>query len=363
MIGALTYKDYLELYKENQISSDEFIKDQIQPSSIDLTLSDECYEIENSFLSPKCKVRDKIKNFFIKKINLNKEYIFEINKTYIVKLNERLQLDNNIFGNCNPKSSTGRLDIFCRTIVDYSDEYEKIPYNYNGEIFLEITSRSFNIKLQKGNKLNQLRLVFDKHNYLNDIDLINLNEKSKIIFSHNIEKHKIDNGLKVSVNLSSFNSPVAYSAKKNTPIIDFNKNNFHDINSYWDPIYSKDKSIVIEKGKFYILRSKEKVRIPSSLAGEMIPYDTRIGDFRAHYAGFFDPGFGDPDGSYAVLEVKTNELPFLLEDGQTIARIKYEKLNKNSNIVYGLGIKSNYQNQGLKLSKHFKTNNEKNNNN
>ena len=111
------------------------------------------------------------------------------------------------------------------------------------------------------------------------------------------------------------------------------------------------------------MRSKEKVRIPSFLAGEMIPYDTRIGDFRAHYAGFFDPGFGDPEGSYAVLEVKTNELPFILEDGQTIARIKYEKLNKKSNVVYGKDIYSNYQNQGLKLSKHFINNDEKNNNN
>ena len=363
MIGALTYDDYIELYDKNQIISNEFIKEQIQPSSIDLTLSDECYEIKNSFLSPKCKVRDKIKNLIVRKIDLNNKYIFEKNKTYIVKLNESLKLINNIFGNCNPKSSTGRLDIFCRTIVNYSDEYEKIPNNYNGEIFLEITSRSFDIKLQKGNKLNQLRLVYGKHNYLNDEDLTNLNNKNKIIFSNSFNDHKIDNGLKVSVNLFSTNSPVAYSAKKNAPTIDFNKDNFHDINSYWDSIYSKDKSIVIEKGKFYILRSKEKVRIPSSLAGEMIPYDTRIGDFRAHYAGFFDPGFGDPDGSYAVLEVKTSELSFLLEDGQTIARIKYEKLNKNSNVVYGLGIKSNYQNQGLKLSKHFKTSNEENNNN
>ena len=153
--------------------------------------------------------------------------------------------------------------------------------------------------------------------------------------------------------MSQFNKPVAYSAKVNAPIINFSKIYKHEIKDFWEPIFTKTKSIIIERNKFYILRSKEKVRIPASLAGEMIPYDTGIGDFRAHYAGFFDPGFGDPDGSYAVLEVKTNEIPFLLEDGQTIARIKYEKLNKNSNVVYGKEIKSNYQNQGLRLSKHF----------
>ena len=353
MIGSLIHNDYLELFKSNQIYSNFFDHNQIQPSSLDLTLSDECYEIKNSFLSTKTKVREKLKKLIIKKINLNKKFIFKKNKTYIVKLNEKLNLKNNIFGHCNPKSSTGRLDIFCRTIVDYADEYEKIPINYNGEIFLEITCRSFNIKFQSGNKLNQLRLIYKKHKYLSDENLINLNKKNKLIFSKLNYTHKIDDGLKVSVNLKNSIKPIAFSAKKSAPIIDFNNINFYHINHFWDPIYAKNNSIVIEKNKFYILRSKEKVRVPPNLAGEMIPYDTRIGDFRAHYAGFFDPGFGDPNGTYAVLEVKTNELPFIIEDGQTIARIKYEKLNKKSNVVYGKEIKSNYQNQRLKLSKHF----------
>ncbi len=354
MIGSLTYSDYKNLYKNKQIIKENFDSSQIQPSSLDLTLSDECYEIKYSFLSPKNMVRDKLENLVLKKINLQKSHIFRINKTYIIKLNERLNLKNNILGHCNPKSSTGRLDIFCRTIVDYTDEYEKIPKNYCGEIFLEVTSRSFNIKLKSGDKLNQLRLVSKKHVFLSDKELIKLNEKNKIIFPTNNSHIKIENGLKITADLSQFQKIVAYSAKSNAPIIDFNKINFHKIKNYWKEILSDKKSIIIKKNKFYILKSKEKVRIPRNLAGEMIPYDTRIGDFRAHYAGFFDPGFGDPKGSYAVLEVKTNELPFLLEDGQTIARIKYEKLNKKSNIVYGKDIKSNYQNQGLKLSKHFK---------
>ena len=168
-----------------------------------------------------------------------------------------------------------------------------------------------------------------------------------------IDKTDLEN-IKLIVKESKINSVAKIKIKKNAPLLYFNKINFHKIDDFWHSISSKNNKILIEKNKFYILKSKEKVCIPSYLAGEMIPYDTGIGDFRAHYAGFFDPGFGEPYGSYAVLEVKTNELPFLIEDDQTIARIKYEKLNKNSNIVYGKEIKSNYQNQGLKLSKHFK---------
>ncbi len=362
MIGSLTYSDYLDLYKSRIILSDNFDSNQIQPSSLDLSLSNECYEIKFSFLSAKSKVRDKLQDLIIKEINLDNQHTFEINKTYLVKLNEKLNLKNHIFGHCNPKSSTGRLDIFCRTIVDFSDEYEKIPKNYKGEIFLEITTRSFNINFKSGDKLNQLRLVYNDHKYLKDSDLTKLHLRDELVLFNKNNNFKIENGLKVSVNLNGKSKLIAYSAKLNTPVINFNKINHYKVENFWDPIYSNNNSIIIEKNKFYILRSKEKIRIPAFLAGEMIPYDTGIGDFRAHYAGFFDPGFGDPNGSYAVLEVKTNELPFILEDGQTIARIKYEKLNKKSNIVYGNDIKSNYQNQELKLSKHFIDNkNEKNN--
>ncbi len=355
MTGSLIYQDYIDLYKNRKIICEDLNTDQIQPSSIDLSLSNECYEIKYSFLAPKNKVRDKLEDLIIKKINLDQKFIFEIDKTYIVKLNEKLNLSDNIFGKCNPKSSTGRLNIFCRTIVDFADEYEKIPKNYKGEIFIEITTRSFNIEFQTGDKLNQLRLVSENNNFLTDSELIDLNIKDQVLFiSDESHKIKIEDGIKVSVNLSKSDSISCYVAKKNSPKVCFSKVNYHEISEYWIPIPSKENSIIIEKDKFYILRSKEKVRIPSYLAGEMVPYDTGIGDFRAHYAGFFDPGFGDPNGTYAVLEVKTNELPFLLDDGQTIARIKYEKLNKKSNIVYGSNIKSNYQDQGLKLSKHFK---------
>ncbi len=355
MAGSLVHNDYLKLFKDKNIIGKYFDNNQIQPSSIDLSLSDECYELKYSFLSHNKKVRDKLNEFSTKKIDLSKKYKFKVNKTYIVRLREKLFLNNEIFGKCNPKSSTGRLDIFCRTIVDYSDEYEKIPYGYNGEIFLEITSRSFDIEFIEGNKLNQVRLINKKHNNLNDKKIIDINKK---FIKNNLLSYKnINNGLKISVNLEGVDKIVAYRAKKKSPTINYSKIQFYKPSNYWDALKSVNNKLVIEKNRFYILKSKEKVIIPNGYAGEMVPYDTGIGDFRAHYAGFFDPGFGVPGGSYAVLEVKTNEIPFILEDGQTIARIKYEKLNKNSKVLYGTKIKSNYQFQNLNLSKHFKQNN------
>ena len=352
MSGALVYDDYLDLCKNHRIIGLADKRSQIQPSSIDLSLSDECYEINVSFLSPNSKVREKLKKIILKKINLKKPKIFKKNKIYIVKLNEKLDLKNSIKGYCNPKSSTGRLNIFCRTILDYCDEYEKIPKNYKGEMFLEITTRSFDIKFMEGDKLNQMRLVNKTSNYINDFNLFNIHKKKSIIFGK--KNNFIDNGLKISVDLSNNKKICAYVSRTTVSSINFNKVNFYSKQKFWKALRPKNKSLIIEKNKFYILKSKEKIRIPINLAGEMVPYDTGIGDFRVHYAGFFDPGFGDPKGSYAVLEVKTNELPFLIEDGQTIARIKYEKLNKKTSVVYGKNINSNYQNQKLALSKHFK---------
>ena len=353
--GSLTYHDYINLFKNKNIEAQNLSKVQIQPSSVDLTLSEECYEIRASILSSSNKVRENLKKIRLKKINLNKKYLFKKNKIFIVKLNEKLKLPKNIFGMCNPKSSTGRLDIFCRTILNYSDEYEKIPLNYYGEMFIEITSRSFNIEFQKGDSINQMRLIYNKHIYVKDKELekfhnqffLTLNKYNKKI------KPNLLQGLKIGVDLSKKEKINAYVAKKNAPILCYKKIRFHHAKYFWNEIKIIDRRIIIEKNNFYILKSKEKIQIPNNMAGEMIPYDTGLGDFRAHYAGFFDPGFGSFLGSYAVLEVKTNEVPFILEDGQTIARIKYEKLNKKSNLLYGSDINSNYQHQSLALSKHF----------
>jgi len=353
--GSLIYEDYKNLYLKKKISGCHFNISQIQPSSTDLTLSEECYEIEASFLSPKNKVRDSLKKVKLKKIDLNKKFLFKKNTTYIVKLNENLHLSDNIFGLCNPKSSTGRLDIFCRTILNFTDEYEKIPTNYHGEMFLEITSRSFDIEFQKGDSLNQMRLIYLKHNYVNDRDLEEFHDQFFLTIDKNNKKTNPNllNGLKIGVDLSNTNKINAYVAKKNAPTLCFRKVKFHNSEDYWEKIKCSDETLIIQKNNFYILKSKEKIQIPNNMAGEMIPYDTGLGDFRVHYAGFFDPGFGNKLGSYAVLEVKTSEVSFLLEHGQSIAKIKYELLNKNTKILYGSNINSNYQHQGLALSKHF----------
>ena len=353
--GSLIYSDYKSFFNSNIIISNNFNLNQLQPSSIDLTLSDECYEIKSSFLSPKNNVRNKLSNFIKKEINLKNGQTLKKNFIYLIKLNEELRLPNNIFGKCNPKSSTGRLDIFCRTIFDFCNEYEKIPFEYNGEIFLEITSRAFDVKLQQGDSLNQMRLVKEKNNILNDNQLYFYHNKDPIIFdsSNNCIAPTISNGLKISVDLMSNNSIVAYKAKKKSPVLIFSQKKKHKVNDFWEPLKNQDNSLMIIPGEFYILKSKEKIKIPKTMAGEMIPYDTAIGDFRAHYAGFFDPGFGENKGSHAVLEVRTNEVSFTLEDGQIIATLLYENLNKIPEVTYGSKINSNYQNQNLALSKHF----------
>ena len=353
--GSLIHEDYQQLIDKKYIYSNNLSNNQIQPSSIDLTLSEECYEISASFLSPYKNIRDDLKDVMIKKISLDKKYIFEKNKIYLVKLNEEIYLPNNIFGFCNPKSSTGRLDIFCRTILNHNDEYEKIPKNYQGEMFIEITSRSFDVEFQKGDSLNQMRLIYNKHVYLSDKYLKEYHSKFFLTLDKNNTKipPNLNKGLKISVDLSSENKINGYIAKKNAPLLIFKNTKNHKEELYWEKLKIFENKLVIKKNNFYILKSKEKIQIPKNMAGEMVPYDTSIGDFRVHYAGFFDPGFGYKNGSYAVLEVKTNEVPFILEDGQSIARIKFEALNKESNILYGEKINSNYQHQGLALSKHF----------
>ena len=353
--GSLTYEDYIILIKNNYIISDNINNNQVQPSSIDLTLSDECYEISASFLSTGNNVIKNLSKVLIKKINLSSGYIFKKNKTYLVRINEKLNLNEDIFGMCNPKSSTGRLDVFCRTIINFGTEYEKIPLNYKGEIFIEITSRSFDVKFQKGDSLNQMRLIFKKNVLVEDEELIKIHKTKFLTLDMNGHKISPDiaNGLKISVDLKNDNLINGYTAKKNTPTLYFNKIKYHRTKDFWDPIKLKTNRILIEKNKFYILKSNEKIQIPKNMAGEMVPYDTSIGDFRVHYAGFFDPGFGYETGAYAVLELKTNEVSFLLEHGQSIARIKYEKLNKDTAKVYGSELNSNYQHQSLALSKHF----------
>ena len=275
------------------------------------------------------KISKVIRELSLSKIDLNQNTLLEKNCIYLCELNEKLDLPNNIMGKSNPKSTTGRLDIFTRVITENGKEYDFINYKYKGKLYLEIIPQSFSIIIEKNTSLNQIRF-FQGSNIESKFKQINI--------SVSIKKNQV----------------TAYKAKKITSAIDLNKINFYKVSKYWEEIIPEDNYFIIERDEFYILRSKESIIVKNNQAAELEPFKDSFGNFRVHYAGFFDPGFGDPKGSYAVLEVKTNELPFILEDGQTIARIKYEKLNKKTHVVYGSTINSNYQNQKLALSKHFK---------
>ena len=357
--GTLVYQDYKKLIEKKIISSkNKIIDDSIQPASLDLRLGVYAYEISSSFLAIKNTVENRLKFFKKKKISLLNGYVFKKNITYLVELQENLNLSNNLSGKCNPKSSTGRLDIFCRVITDYSSEYEIINSGYKGKLYLEITTKTFDILFSTGNKLNQLRLKNDNIKYLNDKDLEKINKKEGILFDSKGNKINlsVNNGLKIKADITKKNIIIAYKAKKDSSTIIYDKINCYKIKDFWKPVFKKNNDfIIIEPNEFYILKSKEKIRILPNLAAEMLPYETDIGEFRVHYAGFFDPGFGyENKGSYAVLEIKTYEVSFVIQNGQNIARLMFDKLQKVPSKLYGKNIKSNYQNQGLALSKHFR---------
>ena len=261
-------------------------------------------------------------------IDLNKEFLFEKNCIYLCELNESLNLPKKIKGKANPKSTTGRLDIFTRLITEYGTEYDEINYGYSGKLYLEIIPQSFSIELKKNICLNQIRFFEGSEE--------NIQKKLKISVS--IQKGKVS----------------AYRAKKITSSINLNKINHYLKEKYWEKIVPKSDSFIIEKNEFYILRSKESIVVPENNAAELEPFKDSFGNFRVHYAGFFDPGFGLIKGVPAVLELRAYDTPFMIKDGQLVGQLNYYQIEKNSNNIYGKKIKSNYYNQRLKLAKQFK---------
>jgi len=324
----LINKDIENLIKTSYIKiSSSFNKKQIQPASLDLSLSSKCHRIKASFIPNKQSISKILSELSLVQIDLNNEYLFEKNCIYLCELNEKLNLPKMIKGKANPKSTTGRLDIFTRLITEYGVEYDEIDYNYSGKLYLEIIPQSFSIKLKKNICLNQIRF-FEGYDE-------NIHRKLKISVS--IQKGKVS----------------AYRAKKITSTINLNKINYYYKEKYWDEIVPKSDSFIIEKDEFYILRSKESIVVPEDNAAELEPFKDSFGNFRVHYAGFFDPGFGFSKGVPAVLELRAYDTPFMIKDGQLVGQLNYYKIEKSKNI-YGKKIKSNYYNQRLKLAKHFK---------
>ena len=319
------------LIKSGQIYSNKSInKNQIQPASLDLTLSDKCYRIKASFIPNNIKISNVIKELSLSKVNLNINTLLEKNCIYLCELNEKLKLPKDIMGKSNPKSTTGRLDIFTRVITENGKEYDNIKYNYKGKLYLEIIPQSFSIIIKRNISLNQLRF-FKGSNEKNRIKKINI--------SVAIKKNSIS----------------AYKAKKITSAIDLNKINFYKSNKYWEKIIPKNNYFIIERDEFYILRSKESIKIKNNQAAELEPFNDSFGNFRVHYAGFFDPGFGNNRlGTPAVLELRAYDTPFIIRDGQLVGQLNYYQIDEIKNQSYGSKINSNYFNQNLKLAKQFK---------
>ena len=329
---------------------------QVQPASLDLRLGEVAYRVRASFLpGPGASVTQKLSELSLHTIDLTHGAVLETGCVYVVPLLESLALPAHIAAAANPKSSTGRLDVFTRVIADGVDSFDTIPAGYQGRLFAEICPQTFPIVVRRGSYLSQLRLrVGDPVE--NDADLALLHQRVRLVSGGTED---IRNGIALSVDITGGKDGlVGYRAKKHTGIVDVDKSGACAILDYWEPIHARgQKRLILDPDQFYILASKEAVHVPPSHAAEMMPFNPLVGEFRVHYAGFMDPGFGHApaggSGARVVLEVRSHKVPFILVDGQIIGRLVYERMTETPEILYGRDLKSNYQAQGLKLSKHF----------
>ena len=373
--GVLSSQEILELIHKNVINSENGIeKDLIQPASIDLRLGIKAWRVPASFLPGKGnKVSSRLKDLAMHEFSLIDGAVLECGCVYIIKLLENVSLTDNLTGIANPKSSTGRLDVFTRLIVDGAMEFEEVPAGYQGPLYAEISPRTFSVLVRTGSRLNQLRLRRGQ-SFTSDKEMEILQEHVGLVRNQdNINLlDKIKNGVPLSVDLVGENGLIGYKARKHSMLIDMDKPNHYKRELFWEKITVEDLlyrggdyknknnpgSLILSPDAFYILASKEYVSVPSKYAAEMRAYDTKVGEFRAHYAGFFDPGFGltelGASKTKAVLEVRSHDVPFLIEQDQTVCRLVYEPMANVPSILYGeAGSSNNYQAQGLKLAKHF----------
>ena len=371
--GILSSQEILDLIKNNIINSDQEIdKDIIQPASIDLRLGQKAWRVPASFLPGKGnKVSTRLKGLAMHEFSLVDGAVLECGCVYIVKLLENVSLTSDLIGLANPKSSTGRLDLFTRLIVDEAQEFEVVPAGYEGPLYIEISPRTFSVIVRTGSRLNQLRLRRGNlHTSDKEMEILQAHVGLVRNKDNSDLPDKIKNGVPLSVDLSGENGLIGFKARKYSMLIDVDKPNFYKSDLFWEKIttedllYSKHDSnnksgaLILIPDAFYILASKEYVSVPSNYAAEMRAYDTKVGEFRAHYAGFFDPGFGlselGASKTKAVLEVRSHDVPFLIEQEQTVCRLVYEPMASIPKNLYGeAGGTSNYQSQGLKLAKHF----------
>ncbi|MCB9948288.1 MAG: 2'-deoxycytidine 5'-triphosphate deaminase [Rhodospirillaceae bacterium] len=341
--------------------AEETVPGQIQPASIDLRLGSTAYRVPASFLpGRKHRVEDKLAWLAEERIDLTHGAVLERNQVYIVPLLEHLDLKKRMTAAANPKSSTGRLDVFARVIADYATEFDSVAEQYAGPLWVEIAPRSFRVIVRKGSRLVQLRVRRGLPRS-SEKQLKELHRQVGIVRGEDDAVDIRRSGIAISVDIAGDDParPVGFKARTTDACIDVDKVGFYDPDTFWTPVFRPASGgIVLDPKDFHILASKEAVTVPDDHAADMIAYDTLVGEFRVHYAGFFDPGFGhSPQGQHAaraVLEVRSHEVPFIIEDGQIMGRLIFEPLTERTDTPYGTGIGSSYQYQGLALSKHFK---------
>lgn len=350
---------YIErLHRAGGIAAPAFDADQVQPASLDLRLGDVAYRVRSSFLpGPEHTVEDRIRSLELHHLDLRDGAVLERGCVYLVPLLERLDLPAEVSAGANPKSSTGRLDVFTRVIGDRARGFDTLPAGYKGPLYLEISPRTFPVRVRRGSRLSQMRFRVGE-TLLSVAEHRTLHKVETLVVDANEE---VGNGVALSIDLKGAdrNGLIGFRSKRHTPVIDMDKKDALDVLDYWEPLINRGSDeFILDPDEFYILVSRESVHVPPDYAAEMVPFDPMVGEFRVHYAGFFDPGFGHSaaggTGSRAVLEVRSREVPFLLGHGQTIGRLVYERLSEPPDRLYGSGLGSNYQAQTLKLSKHFR---------
>ncbi len=335
---------------------------QIQPASLDLRLSETAYRVPASFLpGPKATVADKLEAFGAEAFSLETGAVLRRGNVYIIPLQESLDLRKRMSGLANPKSSTGRLDVFARVITDFGAEFDTIREGYKGPLWLEVAPRSFDVKLRAGSRLAQLRLKTGSP-ASTSASVKRLDERAPLVAAEPGMADIKDGAVALSVDLvgDGDNGLIGYKARKASEYIDVDKVHYYDRDVFWRPVYRPDTGgVVLKIDDFHILATREHIAVPPDHAADMVAYDTLVGEFRAHYAGFFDPGFGyngdERVGTPIVLEVRSHEVPFMVENGQIVGRMELERLSEPTDSPYGSGIGSSYQGQGLTLSKQFKS--------
>ncbi|MFQ8431790.1 2'-deoxycytidine 5'-triphosphate deaminase [Amaricoccus sp. W119] len=358
--GVLAAQEISRLLAERRITTEISVDaDQVQPASLDLRLGASAYRIRASFLpGPGTSVARRLSEFEMHRIDLGPGAVLEKNCVYLVPLMEALDLPPDLSAVANAKSSTGRLDLLTRLITDQGTEFDRIPAGYSGPLYAEISPRSFSVLVRPGMRLNQIRFRRGQV-LLDDAALRELNASQGLVDGLVDGPAHIAGGLGFSVDLRpSGGTLVGYRAKPHTGLIDLGRIGHYPASDFWEEVHSESGRIILDPGAFYILVSREAVHVPPDYAAEMAPYLAMVGEFRVHYAGFFDPGFGHAQaggtGSRGVLEVRCHEAPFALDHGQIVGRLIYERMSERPEKLYGADLGSNYQGQGLKLSKHFR---------